>query len=147
MKKLLLTLVFGLAISTFLFAQVSPNTSHVKGAKFEKSRGADPNIIAKERVNGVESKSKVVQPPTKGAEQSRGGYCYITFDNWTNYYIDCYVDGYLEGYVAPYGKGNVTVSGGDTKVYGVAEFDDGSSLTWGPDTKYCYNQEWTCTLE
>jgi hypothetical protein len=146
MKKLLLTLVLGFAVSTFLFAQVKPNASQLEGAKIEKSRGADPNIVAEKRLNGVKSDSKVVQPSTKGAEQSRGGYCYITFDNWTSYYIDCYVDGYYEGYVAPYGKGNVTVSGGNTKVYAVANFDDGSKLTWGPETKYCYNQEWDCSL-
>jgi hypothetical protein len=146
MKKLLLSLVFGLAISTFLFAQVKPNSDQVAGTKIEKSRGVDVNIVAKKSVNGVASKSKVVQPATKGAEQSRGGYCYVTFDNWTNYYIDCYVDGYHEGYVAPYGKGNVTVSGGDTKLYAVAEFDDGSKITWGPQTRYCYNQEWDWSM-
>ncbi|MBL6963416.1 MAG: hypothetical protein ISR55_06310 [Bacteroidetes bacterium] len=146
MKKLLLTVIFGLAVSTFLFAQVKPNNSQMEGKKTEKSRGVDANIVAGKTANSANHKSSVVQPPNKGAEQSRGGYCMVLFVNWTDYYIDCYVNGYYEGYMSPWGEASMTVSGGNTKLYGVAEFDDGSRLTWGPDTKYCYNQEWTCDL-
>lgn len=146
MKKIFLTIVLGFIVSGFLFAQVKPLDTQIGSQKAVSSRGADVNIIGDKVANKANPANLAVQPPNKGAVASRGSYCYITFDNWTNYYIDCYVNGYNQGYVAPYGKGEVTVTGGDTKVYGVANFDDGSKLTWGPETKSCVNQEWECTL-
>jgi len=146
MKKVVLTAVLGLILGTFAYAQVKPLTDQIGSTKVTASRGADENIIADKKANSTKAETIVVQPPTKGGAPSRGGYCYVTFDNWTGYYIDCYINGTYQGYVAPYGKGSITVSGGDNKVYAVATFDDGSKLTWGPETKSCNNQEWTVSL-
>jgi len=40
--------------------------------------------------------------------------------------------------VAPYSDGNITTGSGTTCLYAVAEFDDGSQISWGPVCKECY---------
>jgi len=142
MKKVFLTLFAGFLVSGFLYAQVLPLTDQMSSTKAAASRGT----AVEKPLNSATKAPEAVRPATKGGTATRGGSCYITFDNWTNYYIDCYVNNVLQGYVAPWGKGSVTVSGGSTKVYAEALFDDGSKLTWGPQTKSCDNQEWNVTL-
>jgi len=142
MKKVVLTLIAGFLATGFLYSQVLPLNDQIGSTKGAASRGT----AVEKPVNSATKTPAAVQPATKGGTASRGGYCEVIFDNWTNYYIDCYVNNNLQGYVAPWGKGTVTVSGGDTKVFGEATFDDGSKLTWGPQTKSCNNQEWTVTL-
>ncbi|EMR03220.1 hypothetical protein [Cesiribacter andamanensis] len=51
-----------------------------------------------------------------------------------------YVDGTYRGQVSPWGDDYVNVGAGNTKVYIVAEFTDGSRVTWGPVTRSCYDQ-------
>ncbi|MFH0892795.1 MAG: hypothetical protein V2A54_00020 [Bacteroidota bacterium] len=150
MKKLLL---FGISVflfSGFTFAQTKqtgPLFDKLQGVKSEKTRGGDPNIKIEKRVNGDAKESFVIQPSTKGSDKPNSVYCDLVFDNWTNYYVNCYVAGNMEGYVSPWGKSTITVAGGDTKVYVVAELSDGSRMTWGPSNRYCYNQEWTVYVQ
>jgi len=150
MKKLLLLLVIGFLFTGLTFAQTEQAINEKVGSgdvsMTKKSRGADPNIVMEKRLNDAEAESKAVQSTDKGAKASRGGYCYTHFDNWTDYYVDCYIDGYLEGYVAPWASGSVTVTGGSTKLYAVAEFTDGSRVSWGPISKSCSSQNFKLTL-
>jgi hypothetical protein len=135
--------------AAFLSAQTAPSKAengsgdvveHKAGA-----RGADPEVKKEKRANSATTETKVVQPPSKGA-RSRGGYCSVVFDNWSGYYLDCYIDGYYEGYVGPYSNGSMTVSGGITRAYAKAEFDDGSYRSWGPVTANCAYSTLTMTI-
>ena len=144
MKKLVLFVLAGFLITGLTFGQTSTSGENTGGGDVTKgkSRGEDPNIKVTKRLNAADMETQTVQPTSKGARaDTRGsgsGECYVTFDNWTNWYIDCYVDGYYEGYVSPYAKGELTVGSGTTCLYAVAEFDDGSQVSWGPICKSCY---------
>jgi len=144
MKKLFLFILAGFLITGLSYGQtksVGDNTGGGDVVK-AKTRGADPNIKVTKRLNSPDMETQTIQPTSKGARSdSRGsgsGACYVKFDNWTDWYIDCYIDGYFEGYVAPYSDGNLTVGSGTTCLYAVAEFDDGSQVSWGPVCKTCY---------
>lgn len=137
MKKVAFILSIAFVALGISFAQ--EETSGSADVSKVASRGADPNIIVEKRVNGDNAESKVVQPAEKGA-RSRGSYCKCILDNWTDWYVDFYVDGYYEGFVSKWSDGSVNVLAGDTKLYAVAEFDDGSKISWGPITKNCYNE-------
>lgn len=144
MKKLMM--IFAVAAFTVAGASAQTFPNAAKGEKMT-SRGADPNIKGDKASVMKQTPDVFVKPSEKiGTEsESRGAkaYCTVVYDNWTSYYIDCYTDGYYSGYVSPWGKLTVYVTGGNTSAYGVANFTDGSSLYWGPLTRYCYNQEWT----
>lgn len=145
MKKVMILMV----AAAFTIAGATAQSTLPNAAKGEKmsSRGADPNIKADKAAVMKQTPSIFVKPGEKATSEteSRGaaGTCTVIFDNWTNYYIDCYTDGYYSGYAAPFGKLYVYVSGGNTSAYGVATFTDGSSLYWGPLTRYCSSSEWT----
>ena len=150
MRKLFLLLVIGFLFTGLTFAQAEKEVDEMVGSgdvtMTKKSRGADPNIKVEKRLNDADVDSKAVQPTDKGAKASRGGYCDTYFDNWTDYYVDCYIDGYNEGYIAPWASGYVTVGAGTTKLYAVAEFTDGSRISWGPISKNCSSQTFKMTL-
>lgn len=141
MKKIALFLFAAFLISGISYAQEKGEKAGSNDVSKVKSRGEDPNIKVTKRVNSKDMETQAIQPTEKGAKASRGGSCYVTFDNWTGWYIDCYVDGYYEGYVGPYASGNITVSGGNTCLYAVAEFDDGSQVSWGPKCLNCNYQD------
>lgn len=103
-----------------------------------ETRGADPNVLVANRVNGDQSPTKAIQPGAKGGD-TRGSYCRVVYDNWTEWYIHVYVDGYYEGGLGRWGAKTVNVGVGNTKVYAVAEFTDGSKVWWGPRTVPCYD--------
>lgn len=142
MKKLFLLAIAGALVftGTRLIGQTGTKVGGDKGGSGTServtTRGEDPEIKVKERVNGDKSESKAVQPGDKGG-QTRGSHCYVKFDNWTSYYVDCYIDGYHESSVAPSGDGSLTVIGGTTRLYAKAEFNDGSSVSWGPISRDC----------
>ena len=139
-KSLAITLISLITAGTALAQESGSGES-----SSSKTRGSDPNIEVSERVNTkgkTITESKVIQPVSKGA-RSRGGYCDCCFDNYTSWYIDTYVDGYLEGYIGPWGEGCVTVGAGYTSLYAVAEFDDGSRISWGPVSANCNYQDFT----
>lgn len=109
----------------------------LKGTKSTtRGAGEDPNIKHGEAAN--DPNKKVQPPPSKGGTKARGGYyCEVRVDNWTQWYIKIYVDGDYRGTVGPYDDGVVNVYPGETQVYGRADFNDGSSLSWGPKTYSC----------
>ncbi|NHE58984.1 hypothetical protein [Cyclobacterium plantarum] len=130
-----------LCVSEFTFAQERSAEEAVGSgdAVTSRTRGDDPNIEQGKAPNVKgELSEDIVQPADKGG-RTRGTICYVNFDNWTSWIIDCYVDGRYKGDVAAYGEGGVTVGAGDTRVYAVAEFTDGSKVSYGPVTKYCSN--------
>ncbi len=141
MKIKIVFLAIGLLLAGSINAQSIDNLTSTK------SRGGDdPNITVGEVLNPVNGFTDLVQPEAKGGERTRGAYCKVVFDNWTNLYLKCYVDGTYRGYIAPWGDGAVTVGSGSTSAYVVAEFDDGSRLTWGPIRHDCYG-DWTLKIE
>ena len=111
-----------------------------------RSRGENSNIEERKAKNDPNADYEdAVQPAEKGG-RTRGTVCAVIFDNWTKWVIDCYVDGRYRGDVGRYGDGTVYVGGGNTKVYAVAEFTDGSEISYGPITKYCSNDIFKITL-
>jgi len=146
MKKLVLFLAAGLLFTGLTFAQDAlTDDGQLKGnsKKATSSRGDDANIKIDKRANTANMETQAVQPEEKGATESRGsgsGTCNVDFENYTEWYIDCYVDGYYEGYVSPWGSGEITVGSGETCLYAVAVFDDGSKVSWGPACATCYDQ-------
>lgn len=138
---ILVFFIFGMTFSAL--AQVNNEKGGTGDASKAKTRGDDPNIKVEQRMNSADQESKAIQSPDKGAPSHRGGLCYVIFDNWTDWYLDCYVDGYYEGMVAPWGEGYVTVGAGNTTLYSVARFDDGSRISWGPVEKYCNYEDFT----
>ncbi|MBS4012138.1 MAG: hypothetical protein KGZ97_00050 [Bacteroidetes bacterium] len=141
MKQKLLLFAVGLL---FVISASAQSVTSISGTKSRS--GDDPNIIKNEVLNSAKSAEGILQPEYKGGEPTRGSYCKVIFDNWTNLYLKCYVDGSYQGYVSPWGDGAVTVGAGETTAYAVAEFDDGSRLTWGPITRTCYG-DWTLKIE
>jgi len=122
------------------YCQTNEETSGSGDAVQGKARGADPNIEERKTKNDPNQIDKdIIQPADKGG-RTRGTVCAVVFDNYTSWYVDCYVDGRYRGDVAPYGNGKVYVAGGDTRIYAVAEFTDGSEITYGPLTRYCSNR-------
>lgn len=108
-----------------------------------RSRGENPNIEQRKAKNDPNaSNPEVVQPAEKGG-RTRGTVCAVFFNNWTEWIIDCYVDGSYRGDVGRYGEGTIYVAGGQTRVYAVAEFTDGSEVSYGPITRNCSNEVFT----
>ena len=135
MKNLFMMFALVLFAATVTYAQDSDvETGDV--TKNAKSRGTDPNITSDDMVNSLEGNSNAHRPASKGGE-SRGGDCRAYFDNWTQWILQVYVDGSRRGVVDGYSEGGVWVPTGNTKMYAVARFTDGSYYSWGPGTKYC----------
>ena len=111
-----------------------------------RSRGEDPNIDQRRGKNDPNVVDEDIVRPLEKGGRTRGTVCAVVFDNWTEWYIDCYVDRTYRGDVAPLGKDYLYVSGGNTQIYAVAEFTDGSEITYGPKTRYCSDDIFTVTL-
>ena len=143
MKKLILFVFIGFLFTGLTYGQdqVNLKASGSGDVTKGKSRGADPNIKVTKHVNASDMETLAIQPAEKGGEaSSRGsgsGTCYVSFDNWTSWYLDCYVDGSYEGYMAPWGSGNVTTGSRTTCLHVVAEFGNGDQISWGPECRSC----------
>jgi hypothetical protein len=99
--------------------------------KISKSRGnAMDGIKRKDAINEVGKAPKA--PANKGGEKGRGFAAGINVDNWTGLYIKIYINDICEGTVSPWGDLFIVVGSGRTKFYGVAEYSDGSTGTFGP---------------
>jgi hypothetical protein len=116
-------------------------------AKAQKSRGTgiDENIKSKAVTNNP--KVSPAAPPAKGGTKSRGYCAPLYVDNRTPWKIQIYVDGSYVGMVSPWGDASGTYYA-DSKLvlYAVAEFLDGSRLTWGPQYAYCSDGPFTWKL-
>ena len=104
----------------------------------QKSRGTGPdeNIKSQSTQNDPNNASKA--PPTKGGEKTRGGWCDFRVDNRTPWKIQMFVDGDYVGLVSGWGNASGSYSGGSHVIYGVADFNDGSKITWGPNSISCF---------
>jgi hypothetical protein len=111
--------------------QTQPKPEVVE-TKSEVARGGeDSNIKSTTRVNNP--KAEPPAPPSKGGDKPRGQLqtCVVHMDNRTPWYIHIYIDGAYSGLLPPWGDLYVRAIAGPTVFYGRANFDDGSSKTWG----------------
>jgi len=145
--KNLLSLIIVVVVASFLITTVT-NAQTYKGGnqsvetKASKSRGAgeDENIKSDVKINSKEAANKLPVPFAKGGEKSRASNLKVVVENWTPYYVDIYNDGYYQGTIGPYDDSYFYDYGDAIELYGVAKFDDGSTLTWGPN--YVANDEY-----
>ena len=101
--------------------------------------GADENI--KNDSDANDPGKQMPGPGTKGGEKSKGqGDCAVVIDNRSALYIRIYVDGTYRGTIAPWGDSYCYTGAGNTLLYAVATFTDGSRFTWGPRTVGCYGK-------
>lgn len=116
----------------------SQKAIELKATKAPASRGSEPDANVKNDKQTNDPSAKGTPPSSKGGNATRGGgNCEVRLDNWTNYLIKIYVDGIYRGVLDRYGDAVVYVGVGETRVYGRADFDDGSYLYWGPKTYDC----------
>ncbi|HKR59135.1 MAG TPA: hypothetical protein VJS64_05335 [Pyrinomonadaceae bacterium] len=155
MKASLLS-ISGLVLAVLLVstAVVSQNSSsspqdksqkviELKATKAPASRGSKPDANIKNDKQTNDPNAKGTPPSSKGGGATRGGgNCEVRLDNWTNYLIKIYVDGIYRGVLDRYGNAVVYVGVGETRVYGRADFDDGSYLYWGPKTYDCGSNQY-----
>lgn len=96
--------------------------------------------------NVLNSGEEIEAPPNKGGRKSRQSMCRLRVDNHTPWIVQIGVDGRYNGTVAPWGDAFGAYGGGLMRVFGLAEFEDGSTKTWGPTPIKCYGTH-TWTLE
>jgi len=114
-----------------------PKVIELKGTKSTtRGEGADPNIKSEKETN--DPASPMAAPEKKGGAKTRGGFlCEVRFDNRTAWFIKLYVDGNFKGTIGPWGDAVAYAFPGETRVYGRANFDDGSYISWGPQDYEC----------
>lgn len=142
--KFMKYLVLLFAVTTFtltadvLYAQQAADSVST-GAVQARGDAPDENIEVQtgENVLGEE----VEAPASKGGDTGeRAASRYVNFDNWTGWYIKTFVDGQYKGTVAPWGNLKVYVPAGKTyRLYGRADFNDGSYSYWGSRNRYFGN--------
>ena len=122
---------------------LSSNAYAQKGTKMKKGnvvdskgvrsaggeKGADPNIKSTDLTRN--------DAAAKGSGARGAAVCGVFWDNYTNLYIKVFVDGEYEGTVAPMGELQTYAIAGGTRLYARADYTDGSSVYWGPDTFSC----------
>lgn len=107
--------------------------------KGKGAAGADENIKSDSDVN--DPAKQMPAPGAKGGEKSKGqGACAVVIDNRSAWYIRIYVDGTYRGTIAPWGDSYCYTGAGNTLLYAVATFTDGSRFTWGPRTVGCFSR-------
>lgn len=104
----------------------------LKSQDVEKTRdGSNPNIQA-----GIPSTDEtgIAGPVAKGGTEKGDCGCEITFDNFTEWYVEVYVDGINQGVLGPWQKNVVTANSGKRKIYLVTA---GGSKEWVVDSGNC----------
>lgn|GEM_PF-1985908 len=137
--KPFITSIATLFAAAILFTSVSPasaqapmkmkgSASTARAHNSTAARGANPNI------KRDEMKANPASAKAGGSAKSKAsrGSGNLHFDNHTNLYVRCYVDGDYVGTMGPSGDLYDYEVGLHT-MFCTAVFDDGSSLTWGPD--------------
>jgi hypothetical protein len=114
----------------------------IKGQKVTtRGEEKDPNIKSGSDVN--DPNARIDPPPSKGGTLSRGGAaCQVRIDNWTSLYIKIFVDGRYRGTVGPWDDAIYYAYPGETRVYGRADYDDGSYVYWGPKLYDCGSDQY-----
>ena len=103
-------------------------------------KGQDPNIKPNAGTNvrgGAITAAVPAHKQAAGAASKGANTCLVRFDNRTNLYIDTYTDGNSTGRMGPWGDIYTYAIAGPTRLYGRAEFTDGSVTTWGPTMVDC----------
>lgn len=134
--------------AVFALTLTSPTLGHAQGGKkakaaeektdAQKSRGTGPDENIKSQSTQNDANNAMKAPPTKGGEKTRGGWCDFRVDNRTPWKIQLFVDGDYVGMVSGWGNASGSYSGGSHVIYGVADFTDGSKITWGPNSISCF---------
>jgi hypothetical protein len=139
-RAALCTLVIGMVSSGARPARAKDNASSTKA---EKSTGGwEDEIKGREEKNPLNPIAEA--PPEKGGQKTRQAMCRLRVDNHTPWTVQIGVEGRYNGTVAAWGDAFGAYSGGTLRVFGVAEFVDGSALTWGPTIVRCYGAyAWT----
>jgi hypothetical protein len=114
--------------------------------KASASRGngdaQDPNIRSGSDVNKANA-TDLPAPPNKGGS-TRSGVCEIHIDNRTRMYVKIFVDGDFQGTVGPFGDVIAYAIAGGTRIYGRADFDNGTYTSFGPRVFSCHGSlAWT----
>lgn len=119
-----------------LAAEGEKKNPQVVETKAAKTRGEAPKLTTS-LVN--DPNAKVAPPANKGGAKTRAGlgWCTVAIFNWTPWRIQIFVDDDFKGLVSSFGDGTVDALTGKTKIYGRAEFTDGSYLSWGPQIFDC----------
>lgn len=151
MALFLLTVAVAFSPVSFIAETEAQNRSdRQKKAEKVTQKSAKGTVADDKNVTTMRSKnsknSKSTRTKTRGSGQRT---CYIDLVNDTGYVIDIYIDGKFRGTMAEWDSNYTTTGSGATKLYARAEFDDGSSLYWGPTNITCGNNakdgyyEWT----
>lgn len=139
-RAVLCALAVGLASGGMSTARAADNASATKA---ERGKGGWEDELKGRGEKNVLN-STLEAPPEKGGRKSRQAMCRLRVDNRTPWTVQIGVEGRYNGTVAPWGDAFGAYSGGTLRVFGLAEFDDGSTLTWGPTTVRCYGAyAWT----
>jgi hypothetical protein len=113
--------------------QAAANMTETHGAK-GRGTGTDESIKTARGPN--KPNATIAAPAAKGGEAARGASGIVHADNRTALYIDVYVNGDYCATLSPWGDVYCYVGTGNTVMYAVADFTDGSRTTWGPTTGY-----------
>lgn len=125
----LFALVLAIPASAQSSSDDKSKTTVTKGQK--AGPDADKNIKDKSADN--DPKQSIPAPEAKGGTSRGPGPwpCQVHVDNRTGWKIHVYVDGRYDGLLSPWGDGYILTRNGTTTFFGVANFTDGSRLTWG----------------
>jgi hypothetical protein len=141
----------GLALAATAPSAVSAQATKAKPKAMEskatanRGAGADANI-KNDDVKNKAGGADMAVPPRKGGAKTRGAAVgTLHIDNRTSWYIRIYVDGDYRGTIAPMGDWYLDGGCDSYRLYAVANFDNGSTYSFGPvDTNgSCGDQTWT----
>jgi len=124
-------------------AMVNEQKKEEKQVDNQSARGegkSDENVQTPKAKNDPQASN---QAPENRGDVYGSDYCDVKLRNYTGYYIDIYVDGSFRGTLGPWEDRVSWAIPGKTKLYGRADFDDGSWLYWGPIEAECsYEYTW-----
>jgi hypothetical protein len=110
---------------------------------------ADTHVKSNSWTNSLDH--KIAPPPKKGGPAAKGAYgtCTVHVDNATGYIVQFYFNGSPAGVMGPWGDLYPNITPGRAELYGRAVFDNGTVLTFGPETFLCSGTDlhWTLTAK
>ena len=138
MKKSILMLGSALLFALIFIAPASAQTT-----KKKEAIKTNASAVKTDAVGDLKKPANVrgAKAPASRGDVYGPNYSDIVVKNFTGYYIDIYVDGSYRTTVSPGHQITTWAIPGTTKLYGKAEFSDGSYLSWGaiyPKTGYEY---------
>ncbi|HNJ44112.1 MAG TPA: hypothetical protein PKZ53_26750 [Acidobacteriota bacterium] len=120
-----------------------------EGQAAKSGTQVDPNIQVAGPLNPDNPAQSRPAPPQKGGEKPKGGtFSLLQIDNRTRFIINIYVDGVYRGAVDAWGNSEGFLDSGEHRVYGKAQLDSGTTVTWGPRVIFLSSGDqtrWTLT--